>query len=400
MAGPAVVLDHLRRKIAAGPLAALDDRSLLERYASGGPDAELAFEVIVRRHGPMVRRVCLVALGDAHADDAFQATFLVLVRRRNAVRREISLGPWLFGVARRVCAGARSGAARRARHEARVAIRASAVSVDNDAADKDMATIVYAEVGRLPAALRSGVVLCDLAGLTYAEAADRLGLSHAAMRGRLARARQRLRQRLQRRGIGPEVIWVSPVVVPAALAQATARAAMVVAGQAAGTVSAPVTALLVGGLESMIWTKCKTAGLSALTAGVLLAGAVGLSARQQPTIPTAQEPAYRDALVVIDNALADRGDPSEEVEALVRRAERQQDRADPAGALKTLGELDSATRRWRDRLKIDVDRKRDADDTGTSPVPRRPGGSTFGSRTSSGGSGSSVNGSTAPVPNR
>jgi RNA polymerase sigma factor (sigma-70 family) len=393
VAGQAVLLHYLRRTVFSASLVRLDDRGLLDRYVAGGPDAEAAFEVIVRRHGPMVLRVCRMALGDARAEDAFQATFLVLVRRPNAVRREVSLGPWLFGVARRVCAGAGRAAACRARHEARVAIPASATSSDDRQPDRDIVAIVHAEVGRLAAALRSVLVLCDLAGLSYTEAADRLGLSHATVRGRLARARERLRRRLQRRGIGPEVIWVAPVVVPAALAHATARAAMILADKTAGAVPVPVIELLAGGLESMIWTKCKTVGLGTLTAGVLLAGAIGLSARQQPGEPPKPvEPANRffggSGFGSFGTGVAGPAgkDPGDEVAALVRKAERQQDRGDLAGALKTLGDLDGATRRWRDQVTAELDHRRQADDARTTPVPggpARPGG--FGGGGAAGG---------------
>src|SRR5689334_4759713 len=118
MTGPDLLLHHLKRTAVAAPLAALTDGDLLRRFAAGRADAEAAFEVLVRRHGPMVLRVCRAALRDTHAaDDAFQAAFLVLVRRAGAAACVASLGPWLFQVARRVCGHARVVAARRARHE-------------------------------------------------------------------------------------------------------------------------------------------------------------------------------------------------------------------------------------------------------------------------------------------
>ena len=127
--GSAILLHHLRRVVAA-PLAGLPDGDLLRKFAAGGADAEPAFEVLVRRHGPMVLSTCRSALGDVHAaDDCFQAAFLVLVSIGRGLHLRGPLGPWLFQVARRMCGRARIAAARRARHEARarLAIRRAGV---------------------------------------------------------------------------------------------------------------------------------------------------------------------------------------------------------------------------------------------------------------------------------
>jgi RNA polymerase sigma factor (sigma-70 family) len=351
--GPDLLLHHLKRKVVSAPLGGLADGDLLRRFAAGGADAEAAFEVLVRRHGPMILRVCRSALGDAHAaDDAFQAAFLVLVRRAGAVGCDGCLGPWLFQVARRVCGHARVVAARRARHEARFAER---LADQPDGLDPDVAAAVHAEVGRLPERLRAAVVVCDLAGLTYQEAADRLGISHATVRGRLARAREKLRQRLVQRGIGPDAVWAVPVAVPAALAGATARAAAVAAGRAAGEVPAAVLELVSGGM-SMVFTKLKAAGLSSLAAVVLIAGAVGLTAQTiAPTPPpavTSAQSAYSPEGTPqpgMMGVVRDR-DAGDEVAALVRQAQRLQDRGDLAGAKRTLGRVDDALKAWTDQL--------------------------------------------------
>jgi RNA polymerase sigma factor (sigma-70 family) len=194
--GSAILLRHVRRVLAA-PLAGLPDGDLLRKFAAGGADSEPAFEVLVRRHGPMVLSTCRSAMGDIHAaDDCFQAAFLVLVGTGRSLRLRGPLGPWLFQVARRMCVRARIALARRAKHEACAPAR------DPTAGnlDRDMVALIHAEVGRLPSVLRTAVVLCDLGGLSYQEAADRLGLPHATVRGRLARARERLRQRLGNAG--------------------------------------------------------------------------------------------------------------------------------------------------------------------------------------------------------
>ena len=114
---------HLRHTLAAQALAALSDMELLRTYAQGGANAGPAFEVILRRHGPMVWRACRAAVRDpGSAEDGFQATFLVLVRRASGLGGVRTLGPWLFGVCRRVCRRARNCAARRREHEAQAGL--------------------------------------------------------------------------------------------------------------------------------------------------------------------------------------------------------------------------------------------------------------------------------------
>jgi RNA polymerase sigma factor (sigma-70 family) len=337
--GSGILLHHVRCVLAA-PLAGLSDDDLLRKFAAGGADSEPSFEVLVRRHGPMVLSTCRSAMGDVHAaDDCFQAAFLVLVSAGRGLRLRGPLGPWLFQVARRVCGRARLAEARRARHESRAATRGPIVGD----LDRDMVALIHTEVGHLPSVLRTAVVLCDLGGLSYQEAADRLSLPHATVRGRLAHARERLRQRLAERGIGPGVVWGTPVMVPAALVGATARAALVMAGRAIGEVPVPILELVSGGIQSMFVIKLKAIGFSVVTAGVLIAGAVGLSAQQPSAARDRTTPASAVEFVI---TAADDHDAGDDVAALVRRAQRQQDRGDVAGARKTLKQIQEGLTRW------------------------------------------------------
>ena len=171
----------------AGTFAGMSDGQLLERFlARGGEAGELAFAVLVERHGPMVLRVCRAALGDRHdAEDAFQATFLALVRGAGAIRRRDSVAPWLHGAALRVAACARAAGARRRKHEGRVAARRHDSARDR-AAD-DLGAVLHEEVGRLPARYRAAVLLCDLEGLSIAEAARHLGCPVGTVKSRVAR---------------------------------------------------------------------------------------------------------------------------------------------------------------------------------------------------------------------
>src|SRR4051794_16599832 len=143
-------LRHIRTLLDVGTIGGLTDGQLLERYAGrGGEAAELAFSALIERHGPMVMRVCRSLLRDEHqAQDAFQATFLVLVRRADALWVRDSLGPWLHQVACRVAYCARSAAARRRRHERRVAELSPRPG--REGARDDLGTVLHEEIGRLP----------------------------------------------------------------------------------------------------------------------------------------------------------------------------------------------------------------------------------------------------------
>ena len=184
------------------------DRALLQRFVAHREEA--AFGELVRRHGPMVLGVCRRILGDAHAaEDAFQATFLVLVRRARAVPWRESLGGWLHGTARRVALRAR-----RAAGVSRLIAAGSAGSrrplADPDpaeeAATREMRRVLDQELQGLPAKYRAALVLCDLEGKTHEQAARELGWPKGSMAKRLNGARDRLRARLLRRGVAPSLV--------------------------------------------------------------------------------------------------------------------------------------------------------------------------------------------------
>ncbi len=294
-------LGYLYQTAGAAVLAGLPDDDLLRRFTAGGGESEAAFAALLRRHGPSVLRACRAIVdGPQDAEDAFQATFLVLAARARSLALRRPLGAWLYGVARRVALQARAEADRRRRYERRVA-RAEADGPDPS--KPDVAGAVVDSVGRLPERFRAAVILCDLEGLSYAEAADRLGWTHATVRNRLARGRQRLRADLARKGLAPVACLAAGAVVPVprALAAATARAAVrVAAGTADGLVPASVMTLMNGGLRAMWVSQLKGVGLSLLAAGALLAGAHGLTARAptgqpEPARPTANAPAAAQA---------------------------------------------------------------------------------------------------------
>jgi RNA polymerase sigma factor (sigma-70 family) len=153
-----------------GTIRDLTDGQLLERFATGGGEpAELAFAALVERHGPMVMRVCrgvLTSADDAH--DAFQATFLVLVKKARGLWVRDSLGPWLHQVAYRTASSARSSAARRRRHEQEAAAPRHEARVE---VRDDLASVLHEEIERLPERFRAPLILCDLEGHSHEQAA-------------------------------------------------------------------------------------------------------------------------------------------------------------------------------------------------------------------------------------
>ena len=224
---------QLRTLFNVGAVRELTDGQLLERFATErGEAAELAFAVLVERHGPMVMRVCRGVLADADAaQDAFQATFLVLVKRGRGLWVRDSIGPWLHQVAYRTARCARATAARRRRLERRAALSEEDVRPERDF---ELERLLHEEIDRLPERYRAPVVLCDLEGRTYEQAARHLGWPVGSVKSRLSRGRERLRARLIGRGVGGALgplavvgAFKAPALsIPPALLDATTAAAV------------------------------------------------------------------------------------------------------------------------------------------------------------------------------
>jgi RNA polymerase sigma factor (sigma-70 family) len=285
-------------------MGGLTDGQLLERFASQGRRAsELAFGALVERHGPMVLRVCRQILGDSHeVQDAFQATFLILVRQARSIRKQESAASWLYGVAHRVAKRTRVNGARRRWHEQRRATTAR----ESDNAPRDAWPELHDEIARLPEKYRQPVVLCYLEGLTTEAAAQWLGCPQGTILSRLSRGRDCLRARLTRRGLAPTVgtlltasaLEVAPVP-PALLESTILIATRFAAGKSAtGPSAVAAEALAKGVMWSMSLTKLKAMAAGALALGVLVGGTVAV-ARQEGkdessrTPPTSQKTAVR-----------------------------------------------------------------------------------------------------------
>jgi RNA polymerase sigma factor (sigma-70 family) len=311
--GDGVVLGQIRTLFDEGAVGSLSDGELLERFLDDrGESGEAAFGALVRRHGPLVFGVCRRALRDSHqTEDAFQATFLVLARRARSIRNREAVGPWLVGVAGKVAARARGDALRRRTHEEKAAGLAPRWS-SAEPADRDEVAVLLAEVDRLRRPLRDAVVLCHLQELTYASAAEALGVSEGTIRGRLARARETLRNRLDRRGISRDTSALIALrvseVPPTPLVAPTIRGSMAVAaGRAAiGIVPSSAITLMEGALKAMWFAKLKTALLVASGVGLITLGAaLRVDAWQRPEGKKSNDAAKDPTAKGVEPALAD-----------------------------------------------------------------------------------------------
>jgi RNA polymerase sigma factor (sigma-70 family) len=310
---------HLQTLFELGTTGELTDGQLLERFATrDGEAAEMAFSALVERHGPMVLRTCRSVLRDEHAaEDAFQATFLVLVKKARGLWVRDSLGPWLHQVACRVSSWARAEAARRRRIESRIRPLEAPSAVE--ASPNDLGGVLHEQLGRLPEKYRAAVVLCCLEGLTIDQAARHLGWPLGTVQSRLARGRQRLRDRLAGRGLAPAAGALAVALaaegaraeVPVALAEATARVGMHVAAgtAAAGAGTAAVMTLVEGGLRTMFLTRLKVAAIAVLIgfgmgSGVVVHRIASRASAQEAPRPAraVQPPGSKDSTKVPDRA--------------------------------------------------------------------------------------------------
>jgi RNA polymerase sigma factor (sigma-70 family) len=276
-----VVIRHLRRTLLAHDRDTQTDGQLLEHYLARRD--ETAFEALVRRHGPMVFGVCRRVLRNpADAEDAFQATFLVLVRKATTILPRNRVGNWLHGVAYRTAMKARTTTARR---QARERMMFTQEAIETEALD-DWLPLLDRELNRLPEKYRLPVVLCDLEGKTRKEAARHLDWPEGTVATRLTRARALLAQRLSRQGValtaGAIALALSQRAtarVPLSLMSSTVQAATdYAAGSAAGVGSIParVAVLTEGVLKTMLLTRLKSITLVVLLLGLLSVG-VGTS---------------------------------------------------------------------------------------------------------------------------
>jgi RNA polymerase sigma factor (sigma-70 family) len=273
-------LERLRTTLRSPDDEALQDAQLLHRFIANADES--AFATIVRRHGGMVMRVCRRLLREPHdAEDAFQATFLILVRKAASIARQELLGNWLYGVAYNTALKARAITMRCRTREKQLDIIPDRAAAERAPQPEELFALLDLELSRLPPKYRSAIVLCELEGKSRREAAKLLGCPEGSLSSRLARARALLAKRLSGRGLlitsgllasllaqDTATANVSAAVLSSVVRSATALAA----GGAAMTVVSPkVVALVEGVLKTMLLAKLRT-GMTWLTVSLAVLG--------------------------------------------------------------------------------------------------------------------------------
>ncbi len=303
------VLTPLRAIFDGDAAGGATDEELLDRFLESGKGAEGAFARLVDRHGAMVWSICRrLTSTRTDAEDAFQATFLALVRRAASIRVQGSLAPWLFAVARRIGLRSSRQHRREGASELLLELPAEIEAPLESAARSDQIRMLLDELGRLPEKYRAPILLCHLQEKTHREAAETLGWPIGTVRVRLSRGRTLLRDRLDRRGVGvatvlgcgalgPEAFALPPALKAAALRGTFALATHSVA---AGTVPAAIQLLEKGAFTPML-TSIKfflagatTTGLVALSSTVPIFGWIG----EGPT--TTEDPNPQEATIVVE----------------------------------------------------------------------------------------------------
>jgi RNA polymerase sigma factor (sigma-70 family) len=287
------------------------DGQLLEGFI--GRRDESAFTALVRRHGPMVLGVCRRVLGNPHdADDAFQATFLVLVRKASSVRPREAVGAWLHGVAYRTALDLRGKLARQWSRERQVAVMPEPAARPSPGWT-EVRLLLDAALGRLPEKYRLPIVLCDLEGRSRAEVARQLGIPEGTLSSRLATARQRLARRLAHHGaILPGATLAALIAentasaaVSVSLLAATVEAAMWSAAAPAvggGVVSINVATLTEGVLQAMFLTKLKITAAVLVGVAALGLGTGGVMYQAQAGKPQDGAPVQSESRVLLTQA--------------------------------------------------------------------------------------------------
>jgi RNA polymerase sigma factor (sigma-70 family) len=317
-----VVVRRLRAAAGAEAAQEVADAELLRRFAAARDEA--AFAAIVHRYGHLVLGVCRRVLGhEQDAEDACQATFLILARRAPSIRKHTALASWLHGVAHHVSLNARRAAARRRKHERQV--KQPPPAPDTDLTWRELQSVFEEEINRLPPTYRAAFALCCLDGRSKSEAARQLGWKEGTVSGRLARARKQLQRRMARRGVALSAVLGALAVTggparaafPTGFAEATVQAALdYAARQTAGAAGARVAALANSALRAILAARCKV--VLVLVAGAALAVAAAALVHRavaapppakegQPTAPAVPAVPARPP----QDAPAPRGDPAE-----------------------------------------------------------------------------------------
>ena len=281
------VMEQLHQVLLLRDGAGLTDAQLLERFTNRRDDA--AFAALVRRHGPMVFGACRRLVRNHHdAEDAFQATFLVLARKAGSIQPPGMVANWLYGVAYHTALKARAASARRQVKEKQVANMPEPVAAQDEDLWRELTPLLDRELNRLPDKYRVAIVMCEIEGKTRKEVARQLGWAEGTVASRLIRGRTLLARRLAGHGLKLSVASLAMILstkealaaVPPSLISSTSKAvALWGAGNAAaGVISVQVARLTEGVLKTMLLAKLKTTTAALLIGTVAFLG-LGVSAR-------------------------------------------------------------------------------------------------------------------------
>jgi RNA polymerase sigma factor (sigma-70 family) len=321
------VLRYIRKTVVPASPEDCTDGQLLECVI--GRQDEAAFTALLRRHGPMVLGVCRRLLHHtADAEDAFQATWLVLLHRARSIRKREALGSWLYGVAYRTALKARAEVVRRRVHEGPLREVPIAPAI-GDLAGEELRAELDAEVNRLPLRYRAPVVLCYFESKTYTEAAQALGVAAGTVASRLARARALLRKRLAHRGLTLSAGLLATLLaldswataVPGALVNSSRHAAAAItAGQSwAVVVPEPILTLTKGVVKTMLLTRLTTLAAVLLMLGIAGAGA-GLAFTHVPRGQATDQPQRVGEIEALRKELQDAKQEIEQLKQALRLA--------------------------------------------------------------------------------
>jgi RNA polymerase sigma factor (sigma-70 family) len=294
---PNALLESIRGVLAEADAARLSDRDLLQRFTAR--QDQVAFKAILRRHGPMVLRVCQRLLKQQEdAEDVFQATFLVLARKADSLEWRESVGAWLYEVAHRLAQGARRRQLALQAREAKARRPSSAEDPLTEISGRELVTILEEELALLPERYRAPLLLCGLEGKSGDEAAHYLGCSLSTLKRRLRQGRELLESQLNRRGFALSGALAALLLpnsassssVPPTLATMTAQAAsFLAAGKPlpAGLASAQAVAIAGSMTRPLLWTKLMLILITCVMGGGLVAGTCALG-RQNTAAASAE----------------------------------------------------------------------------------------------------------------
>jgi RNA polymerase sigma factor (sigma-70 family) len=359
------ILQLIRRVVEDQSARQLSDRHLLQQFTDQRDEA--AFGTLLRRHGPMVLDVCRGVLGnEVDAEDAFQATFLILTRKAASIHKTGSVGSWLHGVAYRTALKARSQLTMRQKNEACAPART--ISEPDDLTWREVRQVLHEELTGLAERYRVPLVACYLEGKTQDAAAAQLGLATSTLKERLERGRSLLRARLVRRGLGPTAVLVATAwplaaasaCLPATLVSSTIKAAsLFAAGQAAptGVMSVKVAALTEGLMKPMFLSKMKTA-LVVIVTVLGLGTCVGLMTGVSGNVVEAQEDKGKllptEAAKLRVQELIQRAKPAQEPKKKAAVPKLTQVRADQPALNKAEDGKEGRIYFWRDKRLASV----------------------------------------------